>query len=281
MVMPRSIPPPGSDGSNGVEAEETGSRVMRFGTAASAVVLASILATMPAAVRVAPQVAASCSAASAWVSLLALAFVPLLVTTVVLRHALAALRLFDSKAVAGGVAVAIVWALLTFTALTPFGAALRATTHHHGLAGVTFALGGLVVAAIMAVFSVRLVQWGRAASPVQRWVVMCASGLAFGSGLAFVARLVGGSAPASAFVLDVVALVFASAFGAGVFPYRSRPVAPLALAGPPLAAILLVVGLGTLHTTPALRSTIADQAPVLAGAMAVSRAVGCGWADPH
>ncbi len=38
-----------------------------------------------------------------------------------------------------------VWAMTTFLALAAYGALLRATTHHHGLAGVTFALGGLTL----------------------------------------------------------------------------------------------------------------------------------------
>ena len=282
MSAPRSIPPgpEGSQRPRGApdedDVEEAGSRVMRFGTAVSAVVLSSIIATTPAAVRVAPQVTSSCSAISVWVSFLALAFVPLLVATVVVRHGLAALRLFDSKAVVGGVSVALVWGLTTFGLLAALGAFLRATTHHHGLAGVTFAGVGLVVAAIVAVFSMRLVEWARASSAPVRWTAVSSFGVAVGFGLAFFARVIGRSEPASALVVDVVAFAFAAAFGAGAFPYRSRPIAVLALAGPPLAAIVLVLGFGTLSHSPQLRAAVVEQAPVLAGAIAVTDALSPG-----
>jgi hypothetical protein len=231
---------------------------------------------MPAAVRIGPTVAASCGAASVWLSLLALAFVPLGVATVTLRHALAAIRLFDSRAVTRGAATAVVWGATTFVALAVLGAFLRATTHHHGLAGVAFGGVGLVVAAVVALFSTRFVEWCGTASGPLRWVAISGSALALGVGLAFFAHLLARNEAAGALSVDVAALVFAAAFGATAFPYRSRPFAPLAFAGPPLAAIVLVVGFGTLRTSAPLRAAVSEDAPVLATAMDLSCGTGSG-----
>src|SRR6202042_1491313 len=100
--------------------------------------------------------------------------------TVVVRRALAALRLFDPAALSTGLAVASVWALASFGALAALGAFLRATTHHHGLAGVTFAAAGVSVSALVAVFATRIVGWARAASRVLRWGTLALGGLALG-----------------------------------------------------------------------------------------------------
>ena len=43
----------------------------------------------------------------------------------------------------------------------------------------------------------------------------------------------------------------------------SRPIAPLALAGPPLAAAVLAIGLATLHGAPTLCAALTSDAPVL------------------
>jgi hypothetical protein len=85
-----------------------------------------------------------------------------------------------------------------------------------------------------------------------------------GVGLAFLTRVLGASAAGSALAVDIVAFAFAAAFGGGAFPTRSRPFGPLALAGPPLAAIVLVVGFGTLRTSAPLRAAVDEAAPVLA-----------------
>ena len=57
------------------------------------------------------------------------------------------------------------WAMATFLALASLGAFLRATTHHHGLAGVTFAIGGLAVGGALALVVRRLMQMARGADP--------------------------------------------------------------------------------------------------------------------
>jgi hypothetical protein len=246
------------------DADERGSRVMRFGAAVSAVLLASVLATMPVAVRIASPLHGSVGGLSLWIALLALAFCPLGVATVVLRHAVDAIRLFDGKAVATGVVTVLVWGFTMFVGLAVFGAALRATTHHHGLAGVTFACGGIALAAVVALFSARVVGIARDASPALRWGLLAVFGIAIGVSVAFFAHVLTRDGSVSTLVVDITAFAFAAAFGAGAFPHRSRPSAPLALVGPPLAAVVLVVGLATVRGSTPLRAALTKDAPVLA-----------------
>jgi len=236
---------------------------MRFGAAVSAVVLSSILATMPATLRIAPALAGSVGFISIWTALVALACAPLAVMTVAVRHALAALRLFDRRALAAGVAVALVWGLLTTVALTALGAFLRATTHHHGLAGVTFGCFGVVVAAFAALLAVRVVEWATAVPAPVRWGLMAVAGVTAGAMLAAVTRLLGHSEAGAALAVDVSAFAIAAAFGGSAFPSRSRPFAPLAFAGPPVAAIVLFTGFATLRASTSLRAAIDADAPIL------------------
>lgn len=263
MATPRSLPPPDGHDPDDERATARGSRVMRFGAAVSAVILASVIGTMPDAVRISASIGAASSGLSLWVALLALAFFPLAVATVLLRHAFASLRLFDPKTVTLGIATLLVWGLMTFFALSGLGFLLRATTHHHGLAGVTFAGSGIVVAGVLALLAIRLVHLLRSGTPMLRWAAIISCGLVVGVGVAFFGHVLAHSEPASALSIDVIAFVLAATFGAGAFPHRSRPLAPLALAGPPLAAVVLVVGFATLKASAPLRAAVEADAPIL------------------
>lgn len=244
---------------------------MRFGAAVSAVVLAATIATMPAAVRIAPPLAPACGGFSVWVALVALAIPPLAVATVLFRHAVAALRLFDGRSVVTGVMTALVWGASTFVVLTALGGVLRATTHHHGLAGVTFATGGFVAAGMLALVAHRFVSWAHAAPWILRWLVVGAVGSSFGVTVAFLGRALGRSDAAGAVAVDVLAFTFAAAFGAGAFPHRSQPFVPFAVAGPPVAAILLVVGFATLGASPSLRVALDEEAPLVSPVLDLMR----------
>jgi hypothetical protein len=241
---------------------------MRFGAAVAIAVFSAVIATLPAAVRVASAVSGvtagvgDVTGGTVWLALVALAVAPLALTTVAVRHAVAAVRLFDAKAVATGVMTAVVWGASSFVALGALGAVLRATTHHHGLAGVTFASVGALVVVLLAPFAARAVAWTRDAPGVPRWMTIAASGLAFGLVLAVSARVLGRDAGAGALAVDLLAFGFASAFGGGAFPARSRPFAPLAYAGPPLATIVLVVGLASVRGSVPLASAVAERAPL-------------------
>jgi hypothetical protein len=269
MPTSRSVPPQ-KEAPLADETEQRGSRVMRFGAAVSAVLLSSAIATMPAVVRVAPEVSASCGARSVFVALLALAFVPLALSTVVVRHALAALRLFDARAVRSAVPTVLVWVTGWFASLMLVGTFLRANTHHHGLAGVTFAVFGLALAAALAVLSIRLCAWVRAAPGVVRGIAAAVLALVLSMGLVAASRALSRTDASSAFAVDLVAFAIATGFGAGAFPRRTRPPFVFALLGPPLGAVILVVGGATVQTSGPLRASVRTLAPVLAFPLALA-----------
>ena len=96
------------------------------------------------------------------------------------------------RAVAGEDAPLVAWALaawttLTFLALAALGALLRATTHHHGLAGVTFSLGGVVIGGGLALVVRRLAAMARAADPWGRAALLVSTLIALGSAMVAVA----------------------------------------------------------------------------------------------
>ncbi len=243
--------------------QEHGSPLMRFGAAVGAALASATLAVLPAAVRVSPVASPLAGTATVLTALVALALVPVGLTTLAVRYALAAVRLFDARGLGQGLATAVLWAVATFGALAGLGAFLRATTHHHGLAGVTFAVAGALGIFLLAPFCIRAVELTLGAPPELRWTIIVAAGLAFGVSVAFSLRALGADGGAAALAVDLIAFAFACAFGGGAFPVRSRPITLFALGGPPLAAVALVVGLGTLRTSPPLRSALESGAPLV------------------
>jgi len=112
--------------------------------------LASAFASLPAAVR------ADAGFFRAWAIFTGILLVPALALLAIFRAAREALRGERSAASVLGV---LMWIEALFFVAMRFGAVLRAKTHHHALAGVTFALGTLFVAALFAVFAARAARW--------------------------------------------------------------------------------------------------------------------------
>ena len=247
--------------------EEAGSGVMRFGAAVTAVILASAVGTLPASMRVAPSLSSCCTAMTVWVAFTAVVLLPMGVATVLLRRAHAALRLFDAGAVSTSLLVVPIWALGSFGALAALGAFLRGHTHHHGLAGTTFAAIGAALLLFYALFSARLVAWARLLAAPFRWMLLALGGLALGAELAAVFRILSGSPGASTGCADVIALVLAAAFGALAFPAGRRTLAPLAIAGPPAAAVVLVLGLAAVRSVAPLRAELELEVPLLSAVL--------------
>jgi hypothetical protein len=247
-----------------------GSRLTRFGSAVAAALLSAVIATLPAAFRVVPSLTGSQGRLAGYAALLALALGPVAIATVVVRHAVVGARLFDRTTLEPFAwAVAATFAVAS-GALTVLGAGLRATTHHHGLAGVTFAALGVVTIVGAALLSSRGVQVVVRAPRVVRLLGAVALAAVVSMEAAVVVRVLGARFFASAPANDVMAFLVATVFGAGAFPRRGRPSSSLALGGPPLAVAVLVVGLMTVRSSPSLRATIEGQAPLAAGLLLVA-----------
>jgi hypothetical protein len=158
------------------------------------------------------------------------------------------------------------WLVATFAVLAIFGALLRATTHHHGLAGVTFALVGLAASLALGLVARRLVTLASGASSPSRTMIASAVFLALGLLLSLVARAIFRADPARALpdaitgsLVDAIALVLAAGFASrGSFARVSW----LARAGLPLALGLGIVGGATLARSPSLAAGIHLHAPL-------------------
>lgn len=244
----------------------------RVGSLLGAASLATLLGAIPAAVRVA-HVRPGDSPLEAWIALAACAMAPIVALVAFGRSARE-----GARSIAGGEAPLVLWgvatwAMTTFLALAAFGALLRATTHHHGLAGVTFAFGGLAIGASLALVTRRLMQMARGADPWGRAAllggVIAALLVAILVVIVRVAHAAGGEELLSDTLVDALAFVIAAA---ALSRQAFARVTWLAILGPPLAIGLLVLGWALLARDPALVEAIRVSAPLFARIAAIASA---------
>jgi hypothetical protein len=242
---------------------------VRIGTALGLAALGALACALPAALRVsaAASAAGAGSTVKAWVALAAAGLVPMLAAVVVLRGAREGLRAFTGQGAGLRVWGAVMWVATQFVVLAIAGAVLRATTHQHALAGVTYAFVALFVAAGSAIVCTRVVAILRASTDRTRRILLAAltalALLAVGAvGMRFAQAVWHDATPsaAAATVVDVLAFALAALFS-------SRPsFAPrraLAMVGPPAAVALLVLGVPA-RRDPSLRTAFEDRAPLFA-----------------
>jgi len=255
--MPSYYPGPPDDSPHGA------SFATRAGSLLGVSTLAAMLSSIPAAVRVGPS--AGGGWLGAWLALAACSL-PATVAAIALvrgaREGVRALAGDDPLVTAWSVAV---WAMTMFLLLVAWGAFLRETTHHHALAGVTFAFGALALGALAALVVRRLSSivrgadaWGRAALIIVTVAALGGAITAVGTRLSSGEE---GAAPAAGALVD--ALAFAIAVGA--FSRRGLVGAPGVTAGGfPLALGTLLVGGALLVRSPGLVAAIRDHAPLFA-----------------
>jgi len=256
--MPGSAPPPPA------RADEGGSAVVRFGTAVGLAAVAALACVAPAALRVASLDAGDIGKMHAWIGLAAAALLPMLAAVVVLRGAREGLRAFAGAGAGLRLYVVALWMAVLLVGLSLFGSVLRATTHHHGLAGVTFAFGALAFAVGDALVCVRVFNIARMMPEGGRRVLMLALGLAVGIvllavGVRFVraASHDAASYAAAGTVVDVLAFALAALFASRRSLVSRRSIA---LVGPPIAVVVAAVGVAMLRDAP-LRTAIGERAP--------------------
>jgi hypothetical protein len=260
--MPASAPPPRP-------AEESASLVVRFGAALGVAAAGAVVCSAPATVRVSAALAGVGGLnARVWLALSATALGPMAAAIVVLRGASEGLRGFAGPGAALRAFGIALWLVTLLAVLTWFGSLLRATTHHHALAGVTFACGALALGAALGLVCARIVVLVRGAPPAARGLAVGALG-----GVAFLALLWAAmrftrsalngtaSSDAAATVVDVLAYAFTALLAAR----RTLALRALALVGPPVAVVIVAVGV-TMLRDAGLRDAIAERAPAFAPA---------------
>jgi hypothetical protein len=207
--------------------------------------------------------------ARAWLALAAAALGPMVAAIVVLRGAGEGLRAFAGPGALLRVFGIGLWLGTLLLTLTWFGSLLRATTHHHALAGVTYAFGALALAVGLGLVAARIVVMLRDARPEVRVAAIGALSGAVAIAFAYMAARVGraashdsASSAAAASVIDVFAFALSALLAS-----RRALGAPriLALVGPPLAVVVLAVGISALRDG-GVGQAVADRAPAFAPA---------------
>jgi hypothetical protein len=241
---------------------------MRFGTAVGLAAVAALACALPAAMRVSSANAAE-GTARVWVALAAAALGPMVAAVVVLRGAREGLRAFGGPGSALRAFGAALWVASLLVGLSVFGSVLRATTHQHALAGVTFAFGAVGLAAGSGVVCARIVsilreapQGARRVLAVLLALVACAALAWVGLGFMRAASSEHPSSAAAGTVVDILAFTLTAMFGARRSLVASRLVA---LVGPPVAVVVLAVGASTWKDPP-FREVIGERAPAFAPA---------------
>ena len=267
-ALPPSRPPPSRPPApfDAGPRPDGGSLVLRFGTAVGLAAAAALACALPAAMRVAVALGAE-GTGRAWTGLAASALVPMVATVVVLRGAREGLRAFGGTGAELRAYGAALWAVWLVVALTLYGSVLRASTHHHALAGVTFAFGALALAVGLAFASARLVTILRDASPRARraaalgLVFITVSALAW-IGVRFLraATRDPASAVTAGMIVDILAFALAAGFAARRTLASRRA---LAVLGPPVAVAIAALGFSAVRDAP-LRAAIDERAPAFA-----------------
>lgn len=237
---------------------------MRFGTAVGLAAVAALACVVPAAMRVASSDAGDVGATHAWIALAAAALLPMLAAVVVLRGAREGLRAFAGPGAGLRLYGVALWMATLLVGLSLFGSMLRASTHHHALAGVTFAFGALAFAVGDALVCVRVVAIARGMPERGRRVLLPSVAIAvaillLAVGVRFVraASHDAASYAAAGTVVDVLAFALAALFASRRSLVSRRSIA---LVGPPIAVVVAAVGVAMLRDAP-LRMAIGERAP--------------------
>lgn len=241
------------------EAAET-SAVTRVGSAVGGGVLAAVVASLPATMRLGDG-GSMFRAGTGWMALAAVAMPIAVLFVGVLRRARVGAQLVAGdrrEVVASGV---LAWMTLQILFTGFFASLLRKHTHHHGLAGATFAFFALFCGVFLALL-VRRVMTKLASLPPSAHRVA----LGITAFMTFLVIIVAGvrTAPAedlstAAGLVDALALAIACGIASSRLLARQRP---LAIAGVPTAAVVLVLGLASLHGNAPLREALAKHAPI-------------------
>jgi hypothetical protein len=235
------------------------SLVMRLGLVVAGGVIAAVASSLPAALRMGEDGSPS-QAVEQWVVLSAVATPAAIAAVAILKRARVGLLLLMGERAPLLALGALWWSVIELGLLSIFGAVLRKTTHHHALAGVTFAAFAIASGALVGLFAQRTTAMlARGGLGLQKIGLVVAGGAAF-----LVVMLVGIRTSRAEGLHTAAALVDGLAFAVTCTIGSSRIVSKfraLAIAGVPVAVLVMMVGLTTLRFDPKLRETLPETAP--------------------
>ena len=260
--MQRETQPPTLGNEPLEEDEAAASLSTRLGTVVGGGVLAAIASSLPAELRIGDG-GSVLRAFEQWLALAALLTPLSILVVAVFRRGRTGLRMLAGERAPLFAAAALWWAVLELGVLSVFGTVLRAKTHHHGLAGVTFAMLALLSGIVVALFAVRGVRMlsgmptrghrtALAIVAITTFIVILLVGMrtARAEGLHTAAALV-----------DMIALLVSAAIASARAMARWRP---LAVGGVPIAAAILLLGYATVRAEPDLSGLLVEGAPLQA-----------------
>lgn len=233
---------------------------MRIGHVVAAGVLAAVTASFPASLRMGEEGSLG-RALEQWLVLSALATPLGILAVAALRRARAGMTLLMGNGAILLYVGVLWWAVIEMGLLGIVGAVLRKTTHHHALAGVTFAVFALASGVIVGLLA------RRAAMIIARGGhAVLKTGLYIAGAAAFLIVMLVGIKTSraeglhtAAGLVDSLALAVTSAIASSRLLARVRP---LAIAGVPVAVLVLMVGLTTLRFDPKLKDSLLETAPI-------------------
>ena len=234
--------------------------VTRLGTVVGGGALAATVSSLPAELRMGDG-GSILRGISQWLALAAL-LTPLGVLAVaVIRRGRVGLQILVGSKAPLFVAAALWWAVLELGLLSIIGAVLRAKTHHHGLAGVTFAIVALLSGSVVALRAVRgvrmLLKMPRSGHRVALIVAASATFAVIALIGIRTSRAVG--VHTSAAMFDSLALLVSAAIASTRAMKTWRP---LAVGGVPVCAAILLLGFACVRSEPDLKALLAEGAPV-------------------
>jgi hypothetical protein len=245
--------------------------VVRLGSGFGAAALGAAVAAVPAGIRVGACEAPGCSPYSAWVALALGGLAPMLIAIFLLRAARVGLKAFGGPGRGTRFAGLVLWGWFELLTLVAVGGLLRSRTHHHALAGVTFALGALVLSGGLALLAMRLVAIASGLPDGQRRPALAFGLVAVAVVGVLVLRRSGldgsdGLGPAGSIIIDLLAFCIVATFA-------SRPdlanVRLLAFVAGPATVALVVVGASALRACPQVLDAAKGSAPLYSQVLAL------------
>jgi hypothetical protein len=190
--------------------------------------------------------------------------IPLAVAAVaVLRRARVGLRVLTGESASPLALGLLWWCVIEVALLSLFGTVLRKTTHHHALAGVTFAMFAVMSGSVAALFARRVTALLLRADVNARRIALIVAGACLAVGVLVVGLRTSKAEGlhTTATIADAFAFFVTTVVASSRWSERWKR---LPTVGVPLGMVILVVGLVTLRVDSAVGTGLQETAPIFA-----------------
>jgi hypothetical protein len=240
--------------------EASTSLILRIGIVVAGGVISGLIASLPAALRLGGD-GSGLTLLTRWFILAALSL-PISVSGVaVLRRARVGLRQMLGERAPLLLIGVLWWCVVEIGLLASVGYMLRKTTHHHALAGVTFAFFAVITGVIVGMLARRTTAMiGRGGTKLQKIGLFAVGACALVIMMLVLVRTAKATElHAAAGMVDTIALGICTLMTSSRAFARVRA---LAVVGLPAAILVLVVGLTMLRFDPHLHALLVTGAPL-------------------